>query len=108
MTESAVDHEARRSAQKALDLIAGHEKVCEERARTSADFQTRTITLLDKIESNQREGLQRVHTRLDAIAKDETDSARSANDSLKGWIVSGAIAVLTGIVGAVWFLANKG
>lgn len=68
MTDVA-DHQARRDAALALEKIAAHERFCEERARKSEIFESEVRIGLKEMNGTFREGVGRIHMRLDDFQK---------------------------------------
>jgi hypothetical protein len=90
MTE---DHEARKMASLALSRIEQHEKHCEERARKAEIFEAEMRAGVRDIAASFRDGLNRIHSRLDSFQK------------------AALISLSTGVLGflatAVWWLITN-
>lgn len=89
----AIDHEARSSAALALQRIESHERFCEERARKAEIFEKEVRIGIRDMTTSFDKGLTRIHERLDAFQR----------------VVIGVAltALVTGVGGAFWLLADK-
>lgn len=92
MTET-IDHEARSAAAMALQKIESHEKFCEERARNAEIFEKEVRIGIRDMTTSFDKGLTRIHERLDAFQR----------------VVIGVAltALISGVGGLFWFLADK-
>jgi hypothetical protein len=95
MTGDSADHEARRIASLALARIEQHEKHCEERARKAEIFEAEMRVGIKDMASSFRDGLSRIHGRLDALT-------RGALFGLGGIVVSAVGTALW------WLITAKG
>lgn len=69
MSDDFQDHEARKTAALALQKIEAHEKFCEERARKSEVFESEMRVGMKEIAGQFRDGIGRIHARLDDFQK---------------------------------------
>lgn len=64
MTE-VVDHEARRLAEKALNIVEAHEKFCEERGRKAEAAELEMKAAVANLTEKFDNGVRRIHQRID-------------------------------------------
>lgn len=69
MVDTGTDHEARRIAALALSRIEQHEKHCEERARKAEIFEAEMRSGMRDISASVKEGVGRIHGRLDNLIR---------------------------------------
>jgi len=60
-----IDHEARRLAEKALQIIEAHEKFCEERGRKSEQAEIEMKAAVSNLTEKFENGVRRIHKRID-------------------------------------------
>ncbi len=60
-----VDHEARRLAEKALNIVEAHEKFCEERGRKAEQAELEMKAAVANLTEKFDSGVQRIHARID-------------------------------------------
>ncbi len=64
MTE-VIDHEARRLAEKALNIVEAHERFCEERGRKAEQAELAMKAAVTDLTEKFDSGVQRIHARID-------------------------------------------
>lgn len=89
MTESMVDHEARRDIAVVRAKQDTHERYCEERGRKTDLFETEMRAAISTIAEKISDGNSRIHQRLDAM-----------------WKTSLGVLLTVIIAGGGWFLVQ--